>query len=358
MSLKKLPAALALAIAASAATGCIIDASTAPTTPPGATGANRAPIIAAFDYNPKTGVSAGDAITFTVVANDLEGDPLQYNWSSTKGTLAGNSGQTISWRPTKADGTFEPGLTSVSVIISDGRQTSTGSVNIQIDAQGHATIQGTVLPPTSSVDTAPTSLDENPAPAPNLSSSTATPAATSAPTAEPATDSGAITGTVLFEDGFDKAEGDFNLWAPYDSYGGLKWKIVPGGAQGSANAAIANDAEDEVKASTDSYNNLAVADSIDLTNAKFPRVRFYVKNPATPGSSVTFKATWNAEGSYAKEIAPEFSGSKDWSYKDFNLATFKGKPGKLAIEVRVRGTNAKFAGPMVDNITVYDAPQR
>lgn len=358
MSLKKLPAALAMAIAASAATGCIIDASTAPTTPPGAAGANRAPIIAAFDYNPKTGVSTGDAITFTVVANDIEGDPLQYNWSSTKGTLTGNSGQTISWRPTKADGSFEPGLTSVSVIISDGRQTSTGSVNIQIDAQGHATIQGTVLPTPSDVGTVPTSLDEDDDLPATSSPATTAPTPTSAPSAEPTTDSGAIAGTVLFSDGFDQQEGDFNLWAPYDSYGGLKWKIVPGGAEGSANGAIVNDAEDEVKANTDSYNTLTVADSIDLTNAKFPRVRFYMKNPATPGSSVTFLATWNAEGSYPQEIAPAFSGTKDWSYKDFNLANFKGKPGKLGFEVRVRGTNAKFTGPMIDSITVYDAPQR
>lgn len=349
-------ATLAFALLAVATSGCLIDASTTSPTQPTTPGANRAPIISSFDYSPKTGVTKSDAISFTVVANDLEGDPLQYNWTSTKGTLSGNSGQTISWRPTRADGTIEPGLTTVNVVISDGRQTSVGSVNIQIDADGHATVQSTNLtatpstpaaaaPPSDSAPAATTPAVSNPQPAND------TPVQ---PAADSAASTAAIPGHILFQNGFDGSGPDFSGWAPYNSYGGLQWKVVSGGAEGTAGAAIVNDAEDEVKASTSAYNTLTVGDPLDLTNAKQPRVKFWVKNTASPGSSVSFHAVWsNDSGSH--EIAPAFNGTKDWSSKDFNLAPYKGAVGKLVIEVSHSGSNARYSGALVDDVTVYDA---
>ena len=97
--------------------------------------ANRQPVIASFDYSPKSGLTKNDVITFSVVSNDPEGRPLQYNWTATKGILTANSGSTVSWRPIKLDSSFESGLTSVSVLVSDGVMTNTASVNIFINGE-------------------------------------------------------------------------------------------------------------------------------------------------------------------------------------------------------------------------------
>lgn len=118
---------------------------------------NEAPIIAAFDYSPKSSISKDDFITFTVVASDPDGKPLQYVWTSTKGTLTSNTGSTVSWRPMKADGTLEAGLSNVTLIVSDGLMTATASANIMIAADGKATLEKTEIkkPTASSSDYSP-----------------------------------------------------------------------------------------------------------------------------------------------------------------------------------------------------------
>ena len=101
---------------------------------------NRMPIIASFDYNPKNAVTKNDIITFTIVANDPEGKPLQYNWTSTKGMFLSNSGTTTSWKPFRQDNNPEYGLAVVSVVISDGVMTNTASVNIFVNQDGSLSI--------------------------------------------------------------------------------------------------------------------------------------------------------------------------------------------------------------------------
>jgi hypothetical protein len=117
-----------------------------PATAPSAAAKNRVPIISAFDYSPKSGISKTDFVTFTLVANDPEGEALQYNWTATKGMLTANAGSTAAWRPTKTDGAIDPGLATVSVIVSDGTMTTTASVNIQISPTGDATVGSVAFP--------------------------------------------------------------------------------------------------------------------------------------------------------------------------------------------------------------------
>ena len=163
--------------------GCIVSVPNTATGGPGgqvAHGGNRAPIINVFDYSPKSGVGKDDAITFTVVANDPEGLPLQYNWTSTKGTLTATSGQSVSWRATKLDGSFDPGLATVTVIVSDGVQTTTGTVNLMIGERGAAQPVGssTSGSPAPTPTPAPTVAPASPTPTPSL---TPTPAPTGTP---------------------------------------------------------------------------------------------------------------------------------------------------------------------------------
>lgn len=110
--------------------------------------ANRVPIIASFDYSPKSGMTRNDIITFSVVANDPEGKPLQYTWTATKGILSANSGNTVSWRPLKLDGSFESGLSNVSVIVSDGVMTNSANVNIFMQGESVTVATPNTMPTT------------------------------------------------------------------------------------------------------------------------------------------------------------------------------------------------------------------
>jgi hypothetical protein len=179
--------------------GCVVSVQPNPTGSGGFNGGQqaqvpgRSPIIQAFDYSPKTGVGKDDAITFTVVATDPGGQPLQYNWTSTRGTLTTNSGQAVSWRPTKMDGSYDPGLAVVSLIVTNGAYTTTGSVNIMIGERGAAEPQapviGTPAPtptPTPTPEATPTpSMTPTPTP-----SASGTPEVFDTPTPQPSASEG------------------------------------------------------------------------------------------------------------------------------------------------------------------------
>lgn len=100
---------------------------------------NQKPVINQFSANPTIATSKDDKITFTVVATDSDGDPLSYTWTATKGLLSSTTGQVTSWSPKRTDGELENGVATISVIVNDGRQIETASVNIQIEA-GKATV--------------------------------------------------------------------------------------------------------------------------------------------------------------------------------------------------------------------------
>lgn len=145
---------------------------------------NRSPVIASFDYNPKSGITKNDVVTFSVVANDPEGKPLQYNWTSTKGTLTGNAGSTISWRPFKQDASFETGLSNVSLIVSDGIMTTTASVNIFVMPEGVISIDSNPIINKSPVPSA--SATPTPSPSPSVTTSP-TPSSSPSPSSTPST---------------------------------------------------------------------------------------------------------------------------------------------------------------------------
>lgn len=90
------------------------------------------PVIQSFTANPGNEVPAGQPITFQVVAHDPKNQPLQFNWSSTGGTMTATSGQVTTWLPPDA-----PGLYTVSTIISNGRGGSVvGHQNLRVRADG------------------------------------------------------------------------------------------------------------------------------------------------------------------------------------------------------------------------------
>jgi hypothetical protein len=95
-------AGVAIALAA----GCVAEI-------PGATG-NQPPIIGVLSLSPGAGLQAGQAVTLTVGATDPEGDPIDYTWRVTGGTLLGNAGTQVTWNPPAT-----PGRHTVQVLATD-----------------------------------------------------------------------------------------------------------------------------------------------------------------------------------------------------------------------------------------------
>jgi hypothetical protein len=107
------------------------------------------PIIQALAPNPSSVVRKGDAITFTVVAYAPDNAALQYTWTATKGPLSATAGQIVSWTPQKSDGSFESGLATIQVILTNGKGgIAESAVNLTIAADGSATaIPAAIAPP-------------------------------------------------------------------------------------------------------------------------------------------------------------------------------------------------------------------
>ena len=355
MRSKHLPLALTLALAAAISSGCIFYAGPdVPVTPTG----NRAPIISVFDYSPKTGATKSDAITFTVTANDPEMAVLTYTWTSTKGTLSSNTGQSVSWRPTRADGSFEPGLAQVTLIVSDGAQSTTSTANITIDAEGNSHVDPIVIPSPSPEAPA------TPTPSPVDTHAPESPEVTPTPSAEE-TLAPVESQEVLFQDGFESGLDQWTLGSYFSgtSNNTLSWKTRLVGAFEGKAAAYAVNGDDKVPMTTRQYPiYLCAKQPIDLTTATLPRVRLAVKNAAVPANTVKFKVLFTenrvAEGYYAQDkdqVGSAFSGGKAWEQKDIDLSSLKGRVGYLSLSVEVENNGNDFDGPAIDDVTVYDA---
>ncbi|MDB5099735.1 MAG: hypothetical protein JWM80_4156, partial [Cyanobacteria bacterium RYN_339] len=152
MQLVKPAIVSALIAIAGVAAGCVVSPGTAivgtysgsatyyDATSPTHTG--REPVIHAFTPSVTT-VDKNGTITFTIVANSPNGRPLQYNWSATRGLLSGNTGQVATWSPKNATGGVDPGIATITVILTDGTYATTGSVNVTVLGDGTATVVGT-----------------------------------------------------------------------------------------------------------------------------------------------------------------------------------------------------------------------
>jgi hypothetical protein len=139
----------------------------------------RNPIIQSFTATP-TNVTQGQAITFQALAHDPDGQPLQFNWSTTDGTLSTNTGQVVSWIPPAKPGTY-----TVMVTVSNGRGGfATGAHNLIVQPDGSAKIG--VTPMASAAPTVPIAPSSTPsAPDSVVPSPTTSPMDSPSPVASP-----------------------------------------------------------------------------------------------------------------------------------------------------------------------------
>jgi len=85
---------------------------------------NRAPVIDALTRDPEGKVDAGDSVAFSASAHDEDGDPIQYQWTATEGTLSPDDENTTTWTaPSSGAGTAV-----ITLTVSDDRSGQTDEV--------------------------------------------------------------------------------------------------------------------------------------------------------------------------------------------------------------------------------------
>lgn len=94
----------------------------------GASGENHAPEITSITADPSA-VGQGKTSTITVVASDQDGDELSYSYDPTGGEISG-SGSVVTWTAPSVVGTCR-----VDVMVSDGKESVSGSVDITVSEE-------------------------------------------------------------------------------------------------------------------------------------------------------------------------------------------------------------------------------
>ncbi len=91
--------------------------------------ANTPPEIEEIIFSPVSPVS-NSSVTLNVVATDSDGDSLSYNWSAIAGTFSNSGiGNPMNWYIT------ETGEIEITCIVSDGKETVSGSVHITVSQE-------------------------------------------------------------------------------------------------------------------------------------------------------------------------------------------------------------------------------
>lgn len=304
------------------------------------------PRISNFEYYPKTTAKKDDVITFTVTASNKNNDPLQYNWKCSKGTLLSNSGNTVSWKPEKADGSLETGVATITVTVTDDNMTVDASANVFINSNGAVTRESNSYYESFTYPTPSPTYTPNPiyTPTPNYYPNYSN-----------------SSRTIFFED-FESGYLD-DKWNISQSYSRgnnyLTWKKGNDDVRTNNKVAIYTGPTDVILSNTCTSEVKLTSQGINLRNVKLPRLSFEARSSANPANSVKLKVYWAPEAGRAKSLNVSFIADKNWSDVDVDLQNLLseegGSAGLLSISADVCNNKNEFKGPMIDNIRIYDA---
>lgn len=318
------------------------------------------PRINSFDFYPKNTTKKEDIITFTVSAVKKGSEALQYTWKASKGTLLTNSGNTVSWKPERADGSMETGVATITVTVSDGKYTVDASANVFIYSDGRV----------SNNDNIP---DIFPTPRPTY---TPLPSYTPVPTPSPIyydwdhtspyykptpTPSSYNYKKLLFEEDFQKGYLDDTWSVTYSGYGRnnyLTWKKFDDDTRSNNKVALLTGPTDDILTDTCEQEVKLTSTAIDLRYARLPRLEFEAKSAANPSKAVKLNIYWSMEGKKARSFNISFIPDKNWNKINVDLKNLiseqGGGVGLLTIGAVVCNNKNEFRGPMIDNIKIYD----
>jgi hypothetical protein len=74
-----------------------------------------------------TTVTAGQAVTLSVIATNPSGGALTYSWSATGGSLSSTGGSTVRWTAPGAGGSY-----TVNVSVSNGKDSAPGAYRFTV----------------------------------------------------------------------------------------------------------------------------------------------------------------------------------------------------------------------------------
>lgn len=135
--------------------GCTISTSTLAPSSKDSTGSStnqsgvKNPVISGLTASPTSTSQPGQAISIQVSAYDPKGENLRYTWSATGGTLSSTTGTLITWKAPSAAGTY-----IVQVLVTnDSGGSATGTLNIQVNTSGNASVSQPVIDSGGSTNT-------------------------------------------------------------------------------------------------------------------------------------------------------------------------------------------------------------
>lgn len=101
---------------------------------------NQAPLIQSTTAHPPT-IKTGETTQLTCNAIDPDGDQLTYSWSSSNGSFPiGKNENSISWKAPD-----EPGDNTISVKVNDGKDETSSSVKIVVEANPKLSVSATSI---------------------------------------------------------------------------------------------------------------------------------------------------------------------------------------------------------------------
>lgn len=312
------------------------------------------PRIQSFDYSPKSTARKDDVITFTVNASNRTNDALQYNWKCSKGTLLSNSGNTVSWKPTRGDGSLETGVATITVTVSDDNMTVDASANVFINSNGG--ISDSSSGNSSYYEPMPY---HTPRPTPYYSSR---PYYDNDDQPEYQTDNSSyVGGRTIFEENFESGYLDdrWNISGSRNTNNYLTWKKANDDIRSNNHIAMFTGPTDIILADTCTSEIKLTSHGINLRGVKLPRLTFEARSNANPVSSVKIRVYWSPEAGKPRSLNVSFIPDKTWSNVDIDLQNILGEAGAsaglLSIGATVCSNQNQFKGLMIDNIKIYDA---
>ncbi|MEK7431588.1 MAG: hypothetical protein AABZ74_00530 [Cyanobacteriota bacterium] len=402
---------IALALTTSVLTSCSEGLVIAPTSDGGIlfkTQKSIPPAIKSFDFYPKSTSKKDDVITFTINASSKNNDPLQYTWKASKGTLLTNSGNTVSWKPLNQDNTYESGIGTITVTVSDGKYTVDGSANVFINADGTISENkdsvkiSTTSPDTSSdkgvglyfklvdpeqdVQPKDVYVYEKPEIQSNsstynynysYSSTTSNSNTTINQSVEKYYNESDIGddndyyskivkvkpkySKFIFQDDFESGyiDDDWNISSSNSRYSKnyLTWKKLKD--SNGNHVAVLTGPTDRILNNTYASEVMMTSSAVDLRVIKLPRMSLYAKNASNPSSSVKINIYWSKDGVNLKPLNVSFIPDQKWKKLDIDLnnllRSYSPNVGFITIGVKVSGNKNDFTGPMIDNIMIYDS---
>jgi hypothetical protein len=78
--------------------------------------ANHPPVVEGWEVDPNESVAVNGLVTITITATDIDGDVLEYNWSSDKGNFSNVSNNVATWRAPSVAGTA-----TVTCVVEDNK---------------------------------------------------------------------------------------------------------------------------------------------------------------------------------------------------------------------------------------------